>query len=77
MYDTDFSGFIEYGELMAAFQGLGFKPSKEEIKKIITDLDKDGNGKLDFDEFRNIALDKLHNRDPREEVQQAFGYFED
>ena len=30
---------------------LGFEPKKEEIKKMIADIDKDGSGTIDFEEF--------------------------
>ena len=33
-------------------RALGFEPKKEEIKKMISDIDKDGDGTIDFDEVR-------------------------
>ena len=33
-----------------AMRALGFEPNKEEIKKMISDIDKDGNGTIDFNE---------------------------
>lgn len=32
-------------------RALGFEPKKEEIKKMISDIDKDGSGTIDFSEF--------------------------
>ena len=32
-------------------RALGFEPKKEEIKKMIADIDKDGTGTIDFEEF--------------------------
>lgn len=32
-------------------RALGFEPKKEEVKKMIADIDKDGSGTIDFDEF--------------------------
>ena len=29
-------------------RALGFEPKKDEIKKMVTDLDKDGDGTIDF-----------------------------
>jgi centrin-1 len=46
-------------ELKVAMRALGFEPKKEEIKKMIADIDKDGSGTIDFDEFlqaRTAAL---------------------
>lgn len=37
-----------------AMRALGFEPKKEEIKKMIADIDKDGNGTIDFEEFLQV-----------------------
>lgn len=34
-----------------ACRALGFEPKKEEVRKMIADVDKDGSGTIDFDEF--------------------------
>lgn len=36
-------------------RALGFEPKKEEIKKMIADIDKDGSGTIDFDEFLQVG----------------------
>ena len=56
---------------------LGFEATKEEVKKIIQEFDKDGSTTLDRDEFRTLMSDKLMNRDPKEEMMQAFDFFND
>jgi Ca2+-binding EF-hand superfamily protein len=38
-------GTIDAKELKVAMRALGFEPKKEEIKKMISDIDKDGSGK--------------------------------
>jgi Ca2+-binding EF-hand superfamily protein len=38
-------------ELKVAMRALGFEPKKEEIRKMIADIDKDGTGTIDFEEF--------------------------
>jgi hypothetical protein len=37
-----------------ARSALGFEPKKEEIKKMIADIDKDGSGTIDYDEFQTM-----------------------
>ena len=32
-------------------RALGFEPKKEEVRKMIADIDKDGSGTIDFEEF--------------------------
>ncbi len=40
LFDSDGSGTIDVKELKVAMRALGFEPKKEEIKKLITDFDK-------------------------------------
>lgn len=35
-------------------RALGFEPKKEEIKKMIADIDKEGSGTIDFGDFLSI-----------------------
>jgi centrin-1 len=49
-------------------RALGFEPKKEEIKKMISDIDKDGSGTIDFSEFLEMMTAKMSERDSREEI---------
>lgn len=40
-------------------RALGFEPKKEEIKKMIADIDKEGSGTIDFDDFFSIMTLKM------------------
>lgn len=42
LFDTDGSGAIEAKELKVALRALGFEPRKEEIKKLISQLENSG-----------------------------------
>jgi centrin-1 len=44
---------------------LGFEPKKEEIKKMIADIDKDGSGTIDFEEFLQMMTAKMGERDSK------------
>merc|ERR1712080_402662 len=50
LFDADNSGAIDVRELKAAMRALGFEVKKEELKKMISDIDNDGNG-IEFGEF--------------------------
>lgn len=54
-----------------AFRALGFEPKKEEVKKMIADIDKDGSGTIDFDEFLSMMTAKMDERDPKEEIMKV------
>ena len=70
-------GTIDAKELKVAMRALGFEPKKEEIRKMITDVDKDGSGVIDFPEFLDMMTAKMAERDPREEMLKAFRLFDD
>ena len=46
LFDTSGSGTIEAKELKVALQALGFEPSRDEIDKLISGVNKDGSEKI-------------------------------
>jgi Ca2+-binding EF-hand superfamily protein len=68
--------FIRYKPLQRC-RALGFEPKKDEIKKMISDIDKDGSGTIDFEEFLQMMTSKMGERDSREEIMKAFRLFDD
>lgn len=58
-------------------RALGFEPKKEEVKKMIADIDKDGSGTIDFEEFLTMMTAKMGDRDSGEEIAKAFRLFDD
>ena len=56
------AGSIDAKELKVAMRALGFEPKKEEIAKMIADIDKDGGGTIDFQEFLGMMTAKMVRR---------------
>jgi len=77
LFDTDGSGTIDAKELKVAMRALGFEPSKEEIRKLISQIDKDKDGNVDFSEFLTMMTMKMGERDSKEEMVKAFRLFDD
>lgn len=77
MFDTNGTGVIDIKELKVAIRALGFEPKKEEIKKMIADIDKDGSGKLSFADFLSLMTVKMAEKDTKEEILKAFRLFDD
>ncbi len=77
LFDTDGSGSIDVRELKAAMRALGFQVKKSEIRQIISDIDKDENGTVEFDEFCDLMAGRISNRDTREEIMKIFRLFAD
>ena len=57
------AGSIDAGELKTAMRALGFAPKKEEIAKMLSDLDTDGNGTLSATELEAIRASSLDSPD--------------
>ena len=54
-----------------------FEPKREEIKKMIADVDTNNSGVIDYNEFIDMMTQKMAERDPREEMLKAFRLFDD
>ena len=52
-------------------RALGFEPKKEEIKKMISDIDKDGSGTIDFNEFLQMMTSKLRTLEQQVKFVQS------
>ncbi|PKA55452.1 Caltractin [Apostasia shenzhenica] len=53
-------------------RALGFEMTKERIDQMIDEVDKDGNGAIDFEEFVCMMTSKIEERDTQEELKKAF-----
>ena len=72
LFDSESSGAIDAKELKVAMRALGFEPKKEEIRKILSEVDKSGEGIIRYDDFLDIMTQKMLERDPVEEMKKAF-----
>eukprot|EP01050_Picozoa_sp_SAG11_P007855 SAG11_NODE_666_length_7841_cov_24.388272_9_plen_153_part_00 len=77
LFDTDKSGSIDYHELKVAIRALGFDIKKEEVRRIIVEVDREGTGTIEFPEFLSIMTEKISSRDPDEEIAKAFHLFDE
>ncbi|KAK7797421.1 hypothetical protein U0070_002116, partial [Myodes glareolus] len=72
LFDADGTGTID-----VAMRALGFEPKKEEIKKMISEIDKEGTGKMNFSDFLTVMTQKMSEKDTKEEILKAFKLFDD
>lgn len=77
LFDTQSSGYIDTKDLKVAMRALGFEPKKEDIKKMVAEVDKDNTGRLSFDNFLNLMAAKMSEKDTKEEIMKAFKLFDD
>merc|ERR1712000_91923 len=77
LFDGDQSGAIDVRELKAAMRALGFEVKNEELKKMVSDVDNDGNGTIEFAEFLEMMTGKMGEKDSREDIEKVFKLFDD
>ena len=77
LFDTDGSGTIDPKELRVAMQSLGFETKNQTIYQMIQDIDKDGDGDVNFDEFLEMMTSRLAGSDTKEDIQKLFELFDD
>merc|ERR1712025_1313478 len=77
LFDGDQSGAIDVRELKAAMRALGFEVKNEELKKMVSDIDNDGNGTIEFGEFLQMMTGKMGEKDTREDIEKVFKLFDD
>ena len=79
LFDVDGSGRIDPKELKEAMISLGYTNNNAVISDMIADLDKDGTGDLDFEEFLNIFTLQIgagSGEESREDVAKIFHLFD-
>jgi Ca2+-binding EF-hand superfamily protein len=58
-FGIKFTGYITMEELATVIQSLNENPTKEEVQDMIGEVDGDGNGSIDFEDFLNIMARKM------------------
>ena len=64
--DSDGSGTVDRQELGNIMRQVAFdvgddEPSEEDVNDVLKEFDKDKDGKINFDEFREIIIRVLRN----------------
>ncbi|WOL03140.1 calmodulin-2/4-like isoform X2 [Canna indica] len=70
------SGHITSDELAFVLRSLGQDPTNGELQDMIREVDMDGNGTIELDEFRKIISMKMKEVDAEEELRAAFKVFD-
>ena len=76
IFDKNGDGSITTKELGTVMRSLGQSPSEEELQNMISEVDADQSGSIDFKEFLNIMAKKMKETDTEEELIEAFKVFD-
>ena len=56
---------------------LGFEAKNGAIFQMISDLDADGNGTIDFDEWLTLMTKKVNDKDSRANIAKVFALYDE
>ena len=68
LFDKDGDGMITTKDLSSVMRSLGQNPTEAELQDSIQDVDTDGNGVIDFNEFLVMMGKRLKDTDNEDEV---------
>ena len=77
IFDVDRSGAISVQELLNAMKSLGFDTKNPAIFQMIADMDEDGNGEIEFEEFLDMMTARISDRNTKEDLERVFKLFDD
>ena len=76
LFDKNGDGTITVVELGTVMRNLGNNPTDSELQDMINEVDADGNGTLEFDEFCNLMARQMKETNQEEELKQRFKLFD-
>ena len=74
--DKDGNGTVEPEEIGEVLKTLGIEITDEEIKDIMSNLDENGDGVMDFNEFVGMMNRRLSLNSQRAELKETFKVFD-
>uniref|UniRef100_A0AAR5PC58 EF-hand domain-containing protein n=1 Tax=Dendroctonus ponderosae TaxID=77166 RepID=A0AAR5PC58_DENPD len=72
LFDKDEDGMITMAELGVVMRSLGQRPTETELRDMVNEVDQDGNGTIEFNEFLQMMSKKMKDADGEEELKEAF-----
>ncbi|KAJ2820395.1 hypothetical protein FBU31_005240, partial [Coemansia sp. 'formosensis'] len=76
LFDKDGDGTITAVELGAVLKSAGQNPSDAELQDMINEMDADGNGTIDFEEFLTLMQSHSSANSEESELREAFNVFD-
>ncbi|XP_023321690.1 neo-calmodulin [Eurytemora carolleeae] len=75
-FDKDGSGSISTKELLGVMRSMGQNPTEDEVLELVMEVDLNGDGTIDFQEFLQMMKKKSSEEDQMEDLREAFRMFD-
>ncbi|BFZ11211.1 hypothetical protein BsWGS_14250 [Bradybaena similaris] len=74
LFDKDHDGHITTSELGDLLRGLNIDPTQQELKEATKQLDRDGNGSIEYHDFKAYmsTMKQTNFEDRKQEILKAF-----
>ena len=76
LFDKNGDGCINVIELGTVMRQIGQNPTDTELRDMINEVDVDGNGTLEFDEFCNLMSRQMKDTNQESELEERFKLFD-
>lgn len=76
VFDKDGDGTVTTAELGDVMESLGQHPTEAELHEMINEVDVDGNGEIEFEEFAEMVASRMQITDSPAELTEAFSVFD-
>lgn len=76
VFDKNGRGLISTKELGVVLRSLGQNPTEAELTDLIAEVDQDGNGEIDFNEFLLMMAKRSKDAETMEQALEAFRVFD-
>ncbi|CAB3222463.1 unnamed protein product [Arctia plantaginis] len=76
LLDYKGDGKINAEDFRVAIKALGYEPTKEELQKMISAVDKGDTGKLSFENFQTAIMRKIMSQDCDGDIMKSFRLFD-
>ncbi|CAG2111088.1 unnamed protein product [Medioppia subpectinata] len=75
-FDAEDKGLIAAKDVKFAVRGLGFEPKKEEINKLVEQMDRNKSGLICYEDFLSVMAKRFAEKDTNDEIMKAFQLFD-
>jgi len=75
-FDKDRSGNISTKELLGVMRSMGQNPTEDELLALVMEVDINGDGTIDFQEFLGMMKQKANEADQESDLKEAFMIFD-